>query len=75
MHCPDCRKQISPAIYGAFSPAKAKELLSSQLSQPKTLNQSEASSYLPLKDFSKPVLSVTERTTELLEVKNTRSPR
>jgi len=63
------------AIYGASSPAKAEELLSRQSSQPNTLNQSEASSYLPPKEFSEPVPSVTERTTELLEVENKRPPR
>jgi hypothetical protein len=63
------------AIYGAFSPPKAKELLPGEPAQPKTLNQSEANSYLPPKDFSEPVLSVTERTTELLEVEKTRAPR
>lgn len=61
------------AIYGAFSPGAAKALPSGQPSQPKALNRSKAELYLPPEDFSGPVPSVTERTTELLEVENTRT--
>jgi predicted nucleic acid-binding Zn ribbon protein len=63
---------IGLAIYGAFSPAKARTLPSGQSSQTKALNLSETSSYLPPKDFSEPLPSVTERTTELLEIENTK---
>ena len=66
---------IGLTIYGASSLDKAKVLPPSQSSQPKTLNHSEARSYLPPKDFSEPVPSVTERTTELLEIKNTKLSR
>ncbi len=56
---------IALAIYGVASPNKA--LNSPQSSQPKSLNQSAPDLFLPRKDFSEPLASVTERTTELLE--------
>jgi zinc-ribbon domain len=67
---------VGLAIYGAFSQGKAKSLPTDRLSsQPKTLNQAERSPSLPSKDFSEPMPSVTERTTELLEVENTKAPK
>jgi hypothetical protein len=66
---------IGLAVYGACAPGTAKELLSSQIAQPETLKQSQASSYLPPQDFSESVPSVTERTTELLEIENTKPTR
>jgi predicted nucleic acid-binding Zn ribbon protein len=66
---------IGTSIYGAFSPNNVKALPSGQSYQPKDLNQSEAELYLPPKDFSKPVPAVTERTTELLEIDNTKLSR
>lgn len=60
------------AIYGASTLDKAKALPSGQSSQSKALNQSDMSSYLPPKDLSDPLPSVTERTTKLLEIENTK---
>ncbi len=60
------------AVYGVLSPLKAMALSSRQSSQPKALKQPEPDLYLPPKHFSEPVPSVTERTTELLEIENAR---
>jgi hypothetical protein len=56
---------IGLAIYGVSSPNKA--LSSPQSSQPQSLDRSRSDLFLPPKDLSEPVASVTERTTELLD--------
>jgi zinc-ribbon domain len=66
---------IGAAIHGAFSLNNVKALPSGQASQPKGLNQSEADLYLPPTDFSKSVPTVTERTTELLEIEKSKPSR
>jgi hypothetical protein len=62
------------AIYGAFSPNNLNALPSGQSYRPKGLNQPEADS-LPPKEFSKPVSSISEGTTGLLEIENTKPSR
>ena len=62
------------AIYGAFSPNDVNALPSGQSYRPKGLNQSEADS-LPPKEFSKRVSSISEGTTGLLEIENTKPSR
>jgi hypothetical protein len=63
------------AIYGAFSPGHVNALRSGQSYRPKGLTQSDADLSLPPKDFSKPVSTITERTTGLLEIENTKPSR
>lgn len=63
---------IGLAIYGTFSPDKSKALPSGRSSRPEALNRAEADFHLPPKDYSEPVPSVIERTTELLEVERSR---
>jgi hypothetical protein len=60
------------ATYGVLSPLKAMALSAGQSPESKVLKQSEAELYLSPEGFSKSMPSVTERTTELLEIENTR---
>ena len=60
------------AAYGVLSPIKTMVLPSRQQPQSKALKQPESELYLPPQSFFEPVPSVTERTTELLEIENPR---
>ena len=63
---------VGLAIYGAFSPRRAKALPPGRSSQPKSLDQPEVGPRLLHEDRSEPAPSVTERTTELLGVEKLR---
>jgi hypothetical protein len=60
------------AVYGVLSPLKSMSISSGQSLQSETLKESEADLYLQPKNPSQLMPSVTEQTTELLEIENTR---